>query len=128
MAKILIIDDNHDLRDFFSILLKKYGFETRTATSRDEIDSHLTLFNPDLIFLDVLLGNEDGRDLCKEIKKINKNITIILLSGNPQVLSNYDLYKADDIIEKPFEIKEILMKIKKFIPKSPLLDDVFTNN
>jgi DNA-binding response OmpR family regulator len=116
MAKILIIDDNEDLREFFSILLKKNGFETRTATSRTEIDSHLTLFNPDLILLDVLLGNEDGRDLCKEIKTINKNIKIILLSGNPQVLTNYYLYKADDRIEKPFEIQEILAKIRKMIP------------
>ena len=114
MAKILIVDDNEDLREFFSVLLKKYGYETRTAISRDEIDSHLTLFNPALILLDVMLNKEDGRDLCQEIKT-SRNIPIILLSGNPKALVNYASYKADDIIEKPFGIQEVLSKIKRLI-------------
>jgi len=118
MAKILIVEDNHDLLEFFCLLMEKHGFEVKGASSRIEIDSHLLLFKPDLIMMDVMLHGEDGRDICKEIKSNHKHLPIILLSGNPQVLSNFSEYHADDVIEKPFTIGTVINKVKEIIAQN----------
>ena len=115
MAKILIVEDNDDLLEFFCILMEKNGFEIKGASSRVEIDSHLLLFKPDLIMMDVMLHGEDGRDICKEIKSNHKHLPIILLSGNPQALSNFSEYHADGVIEKPFTISTVISKANEII-------------
>src|ERR1700712_4790413 len=104
MAKVLIIEDNVDLLDFFDFFLKRKGFETQTISSKDEINDGLNDFKPDLILLDIWLGADDGREICKEIKKNNQSLPIILMSANAKLLENYTNWSADDIIEKPFDI------------------------
>jgi len=62
--------------------------------------------------LDVLLGTDvDGRDLCKEIRKFNGRVPIILMSGRSDFLKDYEQYGANDVIEKPFDFEELLNKI-----------------
>ena len=64
---------------------------------------------PDLIFLDVRLSCEDGRDLCGIIHEgPYKNVPVILMSATPQFLEDYELYGACEILKKPFDIREIL--------------------
>jgi DNA-binding response OmpR family regulator len=110
MPKILIIDDYLDLVNFFSVLLEREGFEVKGISRTKGIESNIDHFNPDLVLLDVML-RDDGREICKEIKQMNKAIHIILMSTNPKLLENYLEYNADDIIEKPFDNDEVLNKI-----------------
>ena len=118
MAKVLIVDDNHDLLEFFCILMEKNGFEIRGASSKTEIDTYLQSFNPDLIMIDVMLGNEDGREISKNIKLSHNHIPIILLSGNPEALTNLSEYNIDDVIEKPFTIGTVVSKAQELISKN----------
>ena len=120
MAKILVLEDNTDLLEFICILLERNKLEAKGCTSGNDMKLILELFTPDLLIIDVMIKDkdgrdEDGRDLCKEFKKNNKNTPVILTSANPKVLVNYNVWKADDIIEKPFTIQHILSKIHKFI-------------
>ncbi len=115
MNNILIVDDHLDFIDVLSSILKKYNYFTKSACSRNEIDSQLTLFNPDLILLDVMLVGEDGRDICTELKISHGSIPVLLLSCNPKLLKDYAKYYADDYIEKPFTPKDILGKINKLL-------------
>jgi DNA-binding response OmpR family regulator len=113
--KILIAEDYHDLLDFFSIFLKMHDFEVRGASSKEEIYAHLEDFRPDLILMDVVLGSHDGRELCKEIKKTHKHVSIILLSANPAFLTDHTECDPEETIEKPFSNEDLLKKINKVL-------------
>jgi DNA-binding response OmpR family regulator len=115
MANIIIVEDNADLQDFFKILLELNHFEVRSAGSANELNTLLNSFIPDLILLDVMLGTDSGRDICKNIKEKYKDIIVILISANPKLLANYEECAADDIIEKPFSINIVLDKINKLL-------------
>jgi len=115
MAKIIIVDDYVDLQDFFTSLLEFNGFEVKSAGSATELNTLLNSFIPDLILLDVMLGTESGREICKGLKEKHKEISIILISANPRSLDNYKECGADDIIEKPFTITIVLDKINKLL-------------
>jgi len=117
MAKVLIVEDYPELRDFFKLLLELNKFEVKTAATGAELNSVLDTFIPDLILLDVMLGGENGRDICKQLKQTHKDIFIILISANHKLLVDYKECDADDVIEKPFNIDEVLTKIKKLLQK-----------
>ena len=114
MAKILVIDDSEDMRDFFSTVLNMYGYEVKTAFS---LNGELTSFKPDLILLEVMSKDTDGRKICKEIKTKNqdKNIPILLLSTTAALLKDYEQCGADDILEKPFSIYTLIEKINTLL-------------
>ena len=75
--------------------------------------NELFFFKPDLILLDVILNGENGRDICEKIRanKTKIRIPIILISANPDWLENCKECGADDILEKPFDIKNLTLKI-----------------
>ena len=77
----------------------------------------LETFQPDLILLDIVLEHIDGRDLCKEIKAntLYKKIPVILISANPDFLKGYSEWEANDVIEKPFGINNVIAKINKHL-------------
>src|ERR1700728_1304230 len=103
MARILIVEDNLDLRNFLSVILLMNNYKVRSTASKSGLDMQLHAFDPDIILLDVLLGEDDGRSLCKEIKAVNKTVSIILISANPLLLDKYEAYGAAGVIEKPFK-------------------------
>ena len=62
MARVLIIDDDPDVRTVMDILLKKQGYEVETASRKEEALVKLAEFKPSVVLLDVLLSGSDGRD------------------------------------------------------------------
>ena len=76
-------------------------------------------FHQTWMLLDVKLNGKDGRDLCKEIQeKFNKEIPVILISANPELLKDHKECLVVDIIEKPFDIKTVTDKINIALCKS----------
>jgi DNA-binding response OmpR family regulator len=117
MARIIIVDDYKDLQDFFRALLELNHFEVRSAGSAKELNSLLESFVPDLIILDVMLGADNGKVICKQLKEKYKEIKVILISANSKLLIDYEACNADDIIEKPFDMHIVLEKINKLLTK-----------
>lgn len=118
MGNILIVDDHEELLEILSTFLKMKGYNVEYVLSQEKARKTLSVSIPDLILLDVRMNGEDGRELCKEIKeKYNPNIPIILLSASPNLLKDYEKWKADDIIEKPFELKTIIEKLNAVLKK-----------
>ncbi|HWJ90567.1 MAG TPA: response regulator [Flavisolibacter sp.] len=117
MTKILIIDDDPDVRTVMNILLKKQGFEVETASRRDEALTKLQKFKPSVVLLDVLLSGADGRELCREIKldPKTKDIQVIMFSAHPGAADNISSYGADDFITKPINSDSLLEKLNRFI-------------
>jgi len=104
MHRILLIDDDQDLLLGVSRLLKKNNFQVSTLPGGQNIHEEIKFFNPDLIILDILLAEEDGRDICIQLKEnpATKGIKIILYSAFSDTKDSYEIYGADGFILKPF--------------------------
>ena len=113
MPKILIIDDDPDIRMLMNVLMKKQGYEVETAYDKEDALIKLQNFQPSIILLDVLLSGTDGRELCKEIKESDKlqAVPIIMISAHPGAADNISNYGADDFISKPINSETLLKKI-----------------
>ena len=114
MTKILIADDSKELADFIATELQLNNFETAITSSRAEFITQSAVFKPDIILFDVLFNGYDGREWCKNIKTAS-NVPVILSSVTADLLVDFDQCKADDVIEKPFEIKTLVDKINRHI-------------
>lgn len=114
MARILLIDDDPDVRTMMNVFLKKEGYEVALASNREEALLELKQQKPGVILLDVLLSGFDGRQLCREIKSSpeNKGIRVIMFSGHPTAAHAPETYGADDFIAKPLNTDLLLRKLK----------------
>lgn len=117
MRKILVIDDDLDLLFLGSSLLRQKGFEVFSLAKTDNLFYSVDLFKPDLILLDVKLGNEDGRIICKQLKENveTNSIKIILYSAFPETSVEYAKYGADDFIIKPYELDHLVTRINRHL-------------
>jgi DNA-binding response OmpR family regulator len=115
MAKILLIDDDPDVRRLMSAMLAKEGYEVETASQKEEALAKLSANTPSLILLDVLLSGYDGRELCREIKARRETsaVPVIMFSGHPGAASQVEAYGADDFIAKPFNTDVLLQKLNR---------------
>ena len=119
MAKILIIDDDPDVRTLMNILLKNEGYEVETASREEEVFQKIGEFQPHVVLLDVLLSGADGRKICKDIKenKETRNLPVIMFSAHPGAANKLDSYGADDFISKPLNSDTLLQKLFKQLNK-----------
>ena len=116
MRRILVVDDNEDILEVIKLILEDYNYDVTTLADGGLLFDMVNENHPDLILLDVMLGKEDGRELCRVIKakQETKDIPIILISASHQVQERYTLNEAapDDFLAKPFNISDLLEKIE----------------
>lgn len=119
VKKILIVDDEPDLLKIIVYRLRKMGYEISTVVNGREALDLLNIKIPDLILLDVLLPIISGYEVCRRIKsdlKLSRIPVVLLTACNIRdVLKKAEEIGADDYLSKPFESKELLDKIRKFI-------------
>ena len=117
MVKILIIDDDPDVRTVMNILMKKNGYDVETASRREEALEKIRSFQPSLVLLDVLLSGADGREICRDIKNNpdTDNIKVVMFSAHPSAVENFASYGADDFITKPINTDLLLEKLGKVV-------------
>jgi DNA-binding response OmpR family regulator len=120
MKKIMVVDDEKDLLALVKGYLKKAGYEVAVTTSCEEGLNILNAFKPGLIYMDVNVGTDDGRVMCKQIKSVaeHRHIPIILISANDEALGTYKEYEADGILKKPFQPFQLL-KLTAFYLSPP---------
>lgn len=117
LPKVLLIDDEVDYLNLLTKILRKRGFDVYSLSGGEDVLTVTRKFKPDIILLDVRLGDFDGRLLCWQIKTekdINK-ITIILHSAYPDVETEYKSFCADEFILKPTEIDYIISRINYYL-------------
>ena len=116
---ILVVDDDDRIRELVKEYLNDNGFIVSTGNNAEEAKIKLGYFQFDLIVLDVMMPGQNGLELTKDIKK-NSNMPIILLTAKGEVENRIEGLElgADDYLGKPFEPKELLLRIKNIINKS----------
>jgi DNA-binding response OmpR family regulator len=111
--KIMIADDDPGIVDAIEMLLEFEGYHvTSTVDGATVLDMKENL--PDLLLLDIWMSGEDGRDICKKFKQVDitKNIPVIMISASRDIKESAMAAGADDFLAKPFEMNELLAKIK----------------
>jgi len=120
---ILVVDDDDRIRNLLKEYLNDNNFMISTAQDANDAKIKLKHFKFDIIVLDVMMPGQDGYSLTKEIRSKN-NQPIILLTAKGEVENRIKglEYGADDYISKPFEPKELLLRIKNIISKNKKID------
>ena len=113
---ILVVDDDDKIRSLIKQFLSEKGFIISSAENAEKAKAKIEIFNFNLIILDVMMPGQDGYDLTKELKQ-TKNVPIILLTAKGEVESRIHGLElgADDYLGKPFDPKELLLRVKNII-------------
>ena len=121
---LLVVDDDDRIRNLLKDFLKNNNFMVSTAIDAEKAKTKLDFLKFDLIILDVMMPGKNGYELTKEIKK-NQRTPIILLTAKGEVENRIKGLElgADDYISKPFEPKELLLRINNIISKESRLDE-----
>jgi two-component system nitrogen regulation response regulator NtrX len=110
MSDILIVDDERDIRELISEILKDEGFQTRLAGNSDDAMAAINDAAPSLMILDIWLKDSrmDGIDILKTVKRDNPDIPVVIISGHGNIEIAVAAIKqgAYDFIEKPFNIDQ----------------------
>lgn len=115
MQRILAVDDNKDILEVLKLILEDYGYEVETLADGHLIFDKIKEHRPDLILLDIMLGNMDGRELCKNVKSATEtnDIPIILVSASHNLADRFKTGGApNDFLAKPFDINELIDKVQ----------------
>jgi DNA-binding response OmpR family regulator len=114
MKKILIVDDSDDLLEALTYFLQKKDYEVKCITNAQKLLPVIEAFLPDLIILDIYLKGDDGREICKKLRSSveTKYLCIILFSSSSKDLKSYKAHGADNYIEKPFGLNELLERVE----------------
>ncbi len=122
-SHILVVDDDDRIRELVKQYLVENGFVVSTANNSAEAKIKIDYFKFDLIVLDVMMPGQTGFELTKEIKG-KSNQPIILLTAKGEVENRVLGLElgADDYLPKPFEPKELLLRIKNIIIKNKKID------
>ena len=114
MQRILAVDDNEDILEVLQLILEDSGYEVSTLTDGNLLFDKIQEHRPDLILLDIMLGNMDGRELCKDVKSKTEtnDIPVILISASHGLSDRMKPCDApNDFLAKPFDISELLDKV-----------------
>ena len=120
---ILVVDDDDRIRNLLKEYLSENNYMVSSAENAEQAKEKLEYFKFDTIILDVMMPGQDGYELTKAIKK-NINVPIILLTAKGEVENRIKglEFGADDYISKPFEPKELLLRINNIIKKNNKID------
>ena len=113
---ILVVDDDDKIRSLIKQFLTEKGYIVSSAENAEKAKNKIEIFNFNLIILDVMMPGQSGYELTKELKD-SKNIPIILLTAKGEVENRIHGLElgADDYLGKPFEPKELLLRVKNII-------------
>jgi two-component system nitrogen regulation response regulator NtrX len=124
MGDILIVDDERDIRELISDILKDEGFTTRLAANSEQCMAEINSEPPALIILDIWLKDSqmDGIDILKQVKRDNPDVPVVIISGHGNIEIAVAAIKqgAYDFIEKPFNIDQLMVVITRAMETSRL--------
>ncbi len=124
MGDILIVDDERDIRELVSDILRDEGYSTRLAANSDECMAEIGAEPPALMILDIWLKDSkmDGIDILKTVRRDHPEIPIVIISGHGNIEIAVAAIKqgAYDFIEKPFNIDQLLVVIRRAMEASRL--------
>lgn len=125
--KILIVDDEQDIRELLEYYLKKEGYQVYTASNGEEGIAEALRCNPILILMDIMMPKMDGIEACRIIKTMAelKNVYVVILSARNEEYSEVAGFAvgADDYISKPIKPNALISRINSILKRNSDLSE-----
>ncbi|GFZ32419.1 DNA-binding response regulator [Clostridium zeae] len=117
MNKILVIDDDGYIRELICTVLKNEGFSVSEAVNGRDALQKLGEDKVDLCVLDIMMPQMDGYEFCKQVRRYYEDMPILMLTAKSELSQKVKGFElgADDYLTKPFEIDELLVRIKALL-------------
>ncbi|MBE9536391.1 MAG: response regulator [Proteobacteria bacterium] len=120
MKKILVVDDEENIRFLYKEELGDEGYEVVLASSGKEALELLEANKPDLITLDIKMPEMDGIETLKKIKEIDKGMPVILCTAYGQYKQDFSSWASDAYVVKSADLKELKETISKILEKTAM--------
>ncbi len=119
--RLLIADDDNEIRELLEFDLSHSGYEVDSAKDGEEALHKALIGNYDLVLLDVMMPKMHGFDVCKNIRKAKPELPILMLTAKGTINDKTEGFDsgADDYIVKPFDIQEVLLRVRALVRRSP---------
>jgi len=120
MHTIMVADDDLSILECVKLMLEFEGYHVQTTASGNDLLTLKTF--PDLILLDIWMSGVDGREICKALKANPEtgHIPIMLFSASTNLMVSASEAGANDFLEKPFEMQELLQKIATLLASTTM--------
>ncbi|HHH80082.1 MAG TPA: response regulator [Thermoplasmatales archaeon] len=119
MAKVMVVDDETDLRNLVKLIMEKEGFEVETAENGADFLSKVDKFKPDLVLLDVMMPGLTTREILEKLKEKNTQPKIVLLTvvrySDEEKEQLFKMENIVDYITKPFDVQKLVSAVSQHI-------------
>lgn len=121
-SRILVVDDDADLRQLLQAYLGKHGYEVRALPDALQLEKNLERFAPHLVVLDWMMPGEDGISACRRLRARDIRVPVIMLTARDETVDRIIGLQtgADDYVCKPFDPRELLARIEAVLRWPPL--------
>jgi two-component system, OmpR family, response regulator VicR len=113
--KIMVVDDEADIRSSVKTILEKEGYEVITAVNGDDCLKKLEKGKPDLILLDIMMPGTPVREIVKKIKDVKISYLSVVRTSEAEKEKLLGQNNIVDFIQKPFDIKDLVKRVKKIV-------------
>lgn len=112
--KVLLVENDSNIREIITVILTEEGYEISSLCSGAGLFDLITIFEPDVILLDVIRTTLEGTALCRAIKAAEgtAHIPVIVLSTHPKAEVTKEIC-ADDVVSKPFDLKDVVTAVNR---------------
>ena len=117
MSKILVVDDEENIRLLYEIELKEEGYDVMTASTAEEALNLLETYKPDLIILDIRLPGMNGIEFLRKVKEKKRNLPVLMCTAYDDYKQDFAVWASEAYIVKSSDLAELKNKIKEFLKK-----------
>ena len=120
VQRVLVVDDEADVRKLYRLELQDAGFEVETAGDIDAASRIVRDWRPDLVVLDIKLGDENGLDLLRRIAELRSCIRTVLISGYPGYRDDFTSWLADAFLTKSVDPSQLVHTVQDLLAAAPV--------
>jgi CheY-like chemotaxis protein len=117
--RVLLLEDDEDIRDLLSRLLESYGCDAALASTREEVEAFLQAGPVQLALLDIMLPGVDGRQVAADLRRRGHTFPIYYVTGMHAMVTPEDRQVVDGVLHKPFTVSELRKLLDSTVAEGP---------